>query len=123
MGNLPHFILSIGILTSIRAAGEIADHLSLPDSAAFPAATAERFIRALNLHPKDPSPSTLLPLMFYRDRSSRNRSCSLAYPARAPSRILGTMPAITASPTLTTPGCFTFSSSQGRTRVILLLFG
>ncbi|KAH0463390.1 hypothetical protein IEQ34_007972 [Dendrobium chrysotoxum] len=56
MGKLSSFLLLFFLFTSLCAAGEIADDLSLPVDAGFPAFTAKKLIRALNLVPKDLSP-------------------------------------------------------------------
>ncbi|PKU69875.1 Serine carboxypeptidase 3 [Dendrobium catenatum] len=56
MGKLSSFLFLFFLFTSLCAAGEIADDLSLPIDVGFPAFTAKKLIRALNLVPKDLSP-------------------------------------------------------------------
>ncbi|XP_020600228.1 serine carboxypeptidase-like [Phalaenopsis equestris] len=57
MPNLSLFLFTIILASASFAAGDIGDEdLTLPIDASFPAAAAEKFIRALNLLPRDPSP-------------------------------------------------------------------
>ncbi|KAG0484424.1 hypothetical protein HPP92_008503 [Vanilla planifolia] len=61
MGNLSVVLLVLVIASTSCTAGKIVDDdndLRLLDGAGFPASTAERLIRALNLLPKDPSPQS-----------------------------------------------------------------
>ncbi|PKU80225.1 serine carboxypeptidase-like [Dendrobium catenatum] len=59
MAKLPLLLFTIILISASFAAGDIGDEeLTLPEDAGFPAATAEKFIRALNLLPNDPSPQS-----------------------------------------------------------------
>ncbi|PKA55009.1 Serine carboxypeptidase 3 [Apostasia shenzhenica] len=59
MTKLSFFLFAVVIAAAFFAAGESSDDgIILPAGAGFPASTAERLIRSLNLLPRDPSPES-----------------------------------------------------------------